>query len=30
MSEFIPSGVANPAPELSQVEQDAKAGSNRI
>ena len=27
MSEFIPSGVANPAPELSKVEQDAKAGS---
>ncbi len=27
MSEFIPSGVANPAPELSQAEQDAKAGS---
>ena len=27
MSEFIPSGVANPAPELSEAEQDAKAGS---
>ncbi len=27
MSEFIPAGVANPAPELSQAEQDAKAGS---
>ena len=27
MSEFIPSGVANPAPELTQAEQDAKAGS---
>ena len=27
MSEFIPSGVANPSPELSQAEQDAKAGS---
>ena len=27
MSEFIPSGVANPAPQLSQQEQDAKAGS---
>ena len=27
MSEFIPSGVANPAPQLSPVEQDAKAGS---
>ena len=27
MSEFIPSGVANPAPELSQAEQDEKAGS---
>ena len=27
MSEFIPSGVANPAPELSQLEQDAKTGS---
>jgi len=27
VSEFIPSGVANPAPELSQAEQDAKAGS---
>ena len=27
MSEFIPSGVANPAPALSPTEQDAKAGS---
>ena len=27
MSEFIPSGVANPVPELSAAEQDAKAGS---
>lgn len=27
MSEFIPSGVANPAPQLSQEEQDAKTGS---
>ena len=27
MSEFIPSGVANPSPELSPAEQDAKAGS---
>ena len=27
MSEFIPSGVVKPGPELSQVEQDAKAGS---
>ena len=27
MSEFIPSGVASPAPQLSQAEQDAKAGS---
>ncbi len=27
MSEFIPSGVANPAPQLSQQEQDAKTGS---
>ncbi len=27
MTEFIPSGVANPAPELSQSEQDAKTGS---
>ena len=27
MSEFIPSGIANPAPELSQPEQDAKTGS---
>ena len=27
MSEFIPSGVANPGPELSAAEQDAKAGS---
>ena len=27
MSEFIPSGDANPTPQLSQVEQDAKAGS---
>ncbi len=27
MSEFIPSGVANPAPQLSPAEQDAKAGS---
>lgn len=27
MSEFIPSGVVNPGPELSQVEQDAKTGS---
>jgi hypothetical protein len=27
VSEFIPSGVANPAPQLSQAEQDAKAGS---
>ena len=27
MSEFIPSGVVNPGPELSQIEQDAKTGS---
>jgi hypothetical protein len=27
VSEFIPSGVANPAPQLSQQEQDAKTGS---
>ena len=27
MSEFIPAGVANPAPQLSQQEQDAKTGS---
>lgn len=27
MSEFIPSGVANPAPQLSPAEQDANAGS---
>jgi hypothetical protein len=27
VTEFIPSGVANPAPELSQSEQDAKTGS---
>jgi hypothetical protein len=27
MSEFIPSGQSNPAPHLSPVEQDAKAGS---
>ena len=27
MSEFIPSGAASPAPQLSQIEQDAKAGS---
>ena len=27
MSEFIPSGVANSSPELSQPEQDAKTGS---
>jgi hypothetical protein len=27
VSEFIPSGVASPGPELSQAEQDAKAGS---
>ena len=27
MSEFIPSGAANPAPRLSPAEQDAKAGS---
>jgi hypothetical protein len=27
VSEFIPSGVANPGPELSQLEQDAKTGS---
>ena len=27
MSEFIPSGVVNPGPELSQLEQDAKTGS---
>ena len=27
MSEFIPSGVANPTPALSPAEQDAKAGS---
>ena len=27
MSEFIPSGVANPTPQLSQEEQDAKTGS---
>ena len=27
MSEFIPSGIANPSPELSQSEQDAKTGS---
>ena len=27
MSEFIPSGQASPAPQLSQTEQDAKGGS---
>ena len=27
MSEFIPSGQSNPAPQLSQTEQDAKGGS---
>ena len=27
MSEFIPSGVTSPGPELSPAEQDAKAGS---
>ena len=27
MSEFIPSGVANPTPALSSTEQDAKTGS---
>ncbi len=27
MSEFIPSGQTSPAPQLSQTEQDAKAGS---
>ena len=27
MSEFIPSGTASPAPQISQAEQDAKAGS---
>ena len=27
MSEFIPSGQSAPAPQLSQAEQDAKAGS---
>jgi len=27
MSDFIPSGQAAPAPQLSQTEQDAKAGS---
>lgn len=27
MSEFIPSGQASPAPQLSQAEQDGKAGS---
>ena len=27
MSEFIPSGESNPAPQLSQAEQDGKAGS---
>ena len=27
MSDFIPSGQASPAPQLSQLEQDAKAGS---
>ncbi len=27
MSEFIPSGVANPSPQLSPGEQNAKAGS---
>jgi hypothetical protein len=27
MSEFIPSGVANPSSQVSPVEQDAKAGS---
>jgi hypothetical protein len=27
MSEFIPSGQASPAPQLSQTEQDAKSGS---
>ena len=27
MSEFIPSGQSNPAPQLSQAERDAKAGS---
>ena len=27
MSEFIPSAAVNPAPQLSPVEQNAKAGS---
>ena len=27
MTEFIPSGISNPSPELSQSEQDAKTGS---
>ena len=27
MSDFIPSGQASPAPQLSKLEQDAKAGS---
>ena len=27
MTEFIPSGIANPSSELSQTEQDAKTGS---
>jgi hypothetical protein len=27
MTEFIPSGTASPAPQISQAEQDAKAGS---
>jgi hypothetical protein len=27
VSEFIPSGQSNPAPQLSQAEQDGKAGS---
>jgi hypothetical protein len=27
MSEFIPSGQSNPAPQLSQAEQDGKTGS---
>ena len=27
MSEFIPSGAANPTPQLSPAEQDAKSGS---
>jgi hypothetical protein len=27
VTEFIPSGIANPSPELSQSEQDAKTGS---